>query len=114
MTERYANPLSQGRSAVAFPRFILAAALLVCLRQSAFGAATIFVRSTTSGANNGTSWVNAYTSLQSALTAAVSRHELCVAARGYKTTATANHTIILALKNGVASLCGNGGSQALP
>ena len=113
MTERYTKPIFQGRSAVAFPRFILAAALLVCLRQSAFGAATIFVRSTASGANNGTSWVNAYTSLQSALTAAVSGDEIWVAAGVYKPTATADRTISFALKNGVGVYGGFAGTETM-
>jgi Immunoglobulin I-set domain/PKD-like domain len=93
-------------------RFVLAAALLVSLRQSAFGAATIFVRSTASGANNGTSWVNAYTSLQSALTAAASGDEIWVAAATYK-PAAADRTISFALKNGVGVYGGFAGTETM-
>ena len=71
------------------------------------------MRSTASGANNGTSWTNAFTSLQSALTAAASGDEIWVAAGVYKPTATADRTISFALKNGVGVYGGFAGTETM-
>lgn len=92
---------------------LLAATLLIVLRESAFGAATIYVRSSASGANNGTSWTNAYTELQAALATAVATDEIWVAAATYKPTATADRTISFALKNGVGVYGGFAGTETM-
>ena len=83
------------------------------LRLPVAAAVTIFVRSTAAGANNGTSWTNAFTSLQSGLAAAASGDEIWVAAGIYKPTATADRTISLALKNGVGVYGGFAGTETM-
>jgi hypothetical protein len=94
-------------------KFLLAVVISFAARQSEAGAVTIFVNSTASGANNGTSWTDAYTSLQAALAAAVSGNEVWVAAGTYKPTATADRTISFALKNGVGVYGGFAGTETL-
>jgi predicted RNase H-like HicB family nuclease len=56
----------------------------------------------TGGANNGSSWADAYTTLQPALAAAASGDEIWVAAGTYKPTDGADRTASFAMKNGVA------------
>jgi hypothetical protein len=61
----------------------------------------IYVKWNSSGANTGSSWTDAYTSLQTALTEATSGNEIWVAAGTYKPTTGTDRTISFALKNGV-------------
>ncbi len=90
----------------------LAVAVSLAVRHSA-AAGTVFVKSNASGANNGTSWANAYTDLQSALATAVATDEIWVAAGIYKPTATSDRTISFALKNGVGIYGGFVGTETM-
>ena len=79
-------------------------------------AATRFVNAgLTSGANNGTSWTDAYQGpggLASALTASVSGDQIWVAAGTYKPTTGTARTVFLTLKTGVAIYGGFVGTEA--
>jgi hypothetical protein len=93
-------------------------ARVFCVLVSAFcasaGAAlgsVVYVNAAATGANNGSSWANAYTSLQSALAAAGSGDEIWVAAATYKPTATTDRTVSFALKDGVGIYGGFDGTE---
>jgi len=72
-------------------------------------AGTIYVNNDASGGNNGTSWTDAYTSLQSALTAASSGDQIWVAAGTYKPGAARTNSF--SMKNGVAIYGGFAGYE---
>jgi predicted outer membrane repeat protein len=70
-----------------------------------------YVKFDATGANNGTSWVNAYTSLQSALADATC--EAVEVARGvYKPTATTDRTISFIIRTGLAVYGGYAGTSS--
>jgi len=91
--------------------FLAVAVSLAVGRPAAAG--TIFVKFNAAGANNGTSWANAYTDLRSAITAAVATDEIWVAAGTYKPTATTDRTMSFPLKNGVGIYGGFAGTETM-
>ena len=88
--------------------------LFLCLCVSYLQAATIYVKTTGSDANDGASWANAYASLQTALASAVSGDEIWVA-KGtyYPTTSTTDRDASFALKDNVAIYGGFTGNENL-
>ena len=83
-----------------FNRIFISAILM--LLSSFTSAATIHVKHDTTGNNNGTSWADAYTDLQMALSSATSSDEIWVAKGVYKPTTGTNSEATFQLKNGVA------------
>lgn len=73
--------------------------------------AIIYVNSNATGTNNGTSWANAYTDLQSALSSAFINDDIWVAAGTYKPTQTNTRTISFVMKNGVDLFGGFNGTE---
>jgi hypothetical protein len=74
-------------------------------------AAVLHVDQDARGLHDGSSWANAYTDLQDALRAAAAGDQVWVAAGTYRPTATANRSISLNLKSGVAIYGGFAGSE---
>ncbi|AYQ33527.1 T9SS C-terminal target domain-containing protein [Runella sp. SP2] len=80
---------------------------------------TIYVKANASGVNNGSSWTDAFTSLQDALAAACSGAQIWVASGTYKPTADASgntapanaRTKTFVMKNGVAIYGGFNGTE---
>jgi hypothetical protein len=73
----------------------------------------IYVKASASGQNDGSSWANAYTSLQSALAAATSGDQIWVAAGSYKPSTTGDRSASFTLTSGVALYGGFAGSETL-
>ncbi len=86
--------------------------IALCALVSASALAdVIYVDPDALGANDGSSWVNAFTDLQPALAAAASGDEVWVAAATYKPTATTDRSISFALENGVGLYGGFAGDE---
>ncbi|TAK35824.1 MAG: right-handed parallel beta-helix repeat-containing protein, partial [Saprospiraceae bacterium] len=88
-------------------------AMALLFLQTNLTATTWFVNDNAGGANNGTSWTNAFTDLQSALAAAASGDEIWVAAGTYKPTSGTDRTISFAMKAGVAIYGGFAGTETM-
>ena len=71
----------------------------------------VYVRTNAGGSNNGTSWTDAYTSLQDALAAAQSGDKIWVAAGTYKPTTGSDRTATFSLKNNVEIYGGFAGTE---
>lgn len=70
----------------------------------------IFVNSNGTGANNGTTWANAYTNLETAINAATATNEIWVAAGTYKPTGLARNSTFL-MKNALKMYGGFSGTE---
>ncbi|MFY9552971.1 MAG: right-handed parallel beta-helix repeat-containing protein [Thermoanaerobaculia bacterium] len=95
----------------AFGRLAAAFALLFAAAGATSFATVIYVNAAATGANNGSSWADAYTTLPPALSAAAANDEIWVAQAAYKPTATADRTLSLVLKNGVSVYGGFVGNE---
>ncbi len=73
----------------------------------------IYVDSAATGANNGTSWADAFTDLQTPLNLVTGTCEIWVAQGVYKPTNTADRTISFAMKSGVAIYGGFAATETL-
>ena len=86
----------------------------LCLLVSSVALADVlYVDAAATGANDGSSWTDAFTDLQAALGATVATDEIWVAAATYKPTATTNRALSFALKNGVGVYGGFDGTETL-
>src|SRR5262245_6608807 len=75
-------------------------------------AATRYVNVSASGANDGSSWANAYTDLQTALSNAQPGDEIWVAAAAYKPAPpNGNRSVSFQLRNAIATYGGFNGTE---
>src|SRR5512135_1796908 len=81
---------------------LLVSLLVLGTPRQASAASIIYVNAAAGGANNGTSWKDAYTDLQAAIAAAVSGDQIWVAQGLYLPTTTTDRDATFHLKDGVA------------
>ncbi|MCE5229053.1 hypothetical protein LLG95_05590 [bacterium] len=89
---------------------VLVATLFSCMISAAWGK-TIYVKQGAAGGNNGTSWADAFTKLNSALENARPGDEIWVAAATYKPTKGTDRTISFVLPEDVAIYGGFAGTE---
>ena len=97
----------------AFGRLAAASVLLFAAAGTVAFGTVIYVNTSASGANNGSSWTNAFTTLPPALSAAGATDEIWVAQGTYKPTATTTRTIAFVLKDGVSVYGGFVGNETM-
>ena len=94
---------------------LLVLSLILVFTVNLHSGITIYVKYNATGSNNGTSWTDAYTSFQSALTAAASGDQIWVAKGTYKPTVeidgTGDRFKTFQMKNGVAIYGGFAGTE---
>ncbi len=90
------------------------AAALCLLAPVPGGAARIYVNAGAAGANNGSSWPDAYTDLHGALSSATAGDTIWVGSGTYTPTHGADRTAGFSMKNGVVLFGGFGGGETGP
>ena len=101
------GPKGMLRSAALALAFAVATVGLASTSQ----AAVVFVDASATGANDGTSWADAYADLQDALATAVSGDDIWVAAGTYKPTSTMDRTVSFVMVEGVGIYGGFAGNE---
>jgi len=101
----------------AFTLFVLAISLIlpqpasVSAAPAHFPGGVVFVKSDATGANDGTSWANAYTALQPGINAAEAGDEVWVVAGSYSPGALATDSFVM--KEGVKIYGGFAGTETV-